>query len=181
MSEDAKLKCRRCTGTDVVNIQGYILCRRAKVTSQYRVMEHLRHSLPHASDCGATLPAIQGGTLSKRNKVCLGRHTWGAMPVWGLGSPCRCAQLCSVPRSQTQTMQYHVQVLAISPLAAGRSGALQSIVCNSSWLALTASLRSEIHHVEPNPAANHSQRRVCAGKHQRQELVALAKHKLVDQ
>lgn len=85
MSDDAELNCRRCTGTDVVNIQGYVLCRHAKVTSRCRVMEHLRHTLPDASDCGATLPAIQGDTLSQRNKVCLGRHTWGAMPFWALG------------------------------------------------------------------------------------------------
>lgn len=116
MSTVAKLKCRSCTGTDVVNIQGYILCRQAKVTSRCRVMEHLQHSLPHASDCGATLPAIQGGTLPQRNKVCLGRHTWGACLFGASGVPADVLSCASVPRSQTQTqtLQYHVQVLAVS-------------------------------------------------------------------
>lgn len=102
MSTDARLKCKRCTGTDVVNIQGCDLCRQAKVTSRCRVMEHLRHPPPHASDCGATLPATQGGTLSQRNKS-VWAGTRGAPCLLGLGgSPCRCAQLCSIPRPQTQ-------------------------------------------------------------------------------
>lgn len=108
MSTDARSKCKRCTGTDVVNIQGCDLCRLAKVTSRCRVMEHLRHALPHASDCGATLPATQGGTLSQRNKVCLGRHTWGAMPfgAWGKSLPlCSAVQRPSL--SDPDTLQYH--------------------------------------------------------------------------
>lgn len=150
MSRDAKLNCRRCTGTDVVNIQGYVLCRHAKVTSRCRVMEHLRHTLPDASDCGATLPAIQGDTLSSRNKVCLGRHTWGAIPVWGLGSPCRCAQLSQHLSLSGTVLQYHVP--AVGPSYSGHL-ALRYFVVNPFenchvWLSLSI---YEVKYTTLNP------------------------------
>jgi hypothetical protein len=123
MRKDAESNCTRCTGTDVVNIQGSVLCRHAKVSSRCRVMEHLRHTLPDASDCGATLPAIQGDTLSQRKQglsgpAHVGRHAflgaWGVpAAVGGLGSCAASLALRNSPCSITS------QVLAVSQQTAG--------------------------------------------------------------
>jgi hypothetical protein len=42
-------------------------------------------------------------------------------------------------------------------------------------------LRREINNHEPNPAPHHSQRRIRARKHKREELIARAEDHLVDQ
>lgn len=75
-------------------------------------MDHLRHPLPDASDCGATLSATQGDTLSQRNKVCLGRHTWGAIPFLGFGESLPLSSSAvSIPRSQAASAVSRPQVL----------------------------------------------------------------------
>lgn len=42
-------------------------------------------------------------------------------------------------------------------------------------------LGREKHNSKPNPATNHAHSSIRAGEHQRQELVALSKHNLMDQ
>lgn len=102
----------------MVNIQGYILCRQTKVTSRCRVMGAIAAKPPARLGMWCNLTSDSGRYIVTEKTRSVWAGTRGAPCLFGAwGSPCRCAQLCSVPRSQTQTLQYHVRGLKC--LAAG--------------------------------------------------------------
>lgn len=108
----------------MVNIQGYILCRQTKVTSRCR---------SYGSTCGTASRALRNVVqpyqrfravhCHRENKVCLGRHTWGALPVWGLGES---LPLCSA--MQRPSLSDPDPAVSRSGCQLSRRGRLASLV-----------------------------------------------------
>lgn len=67
------------------------------------------------------LTSDSGRYIVTKEQVCLGRHTWGAMPfgAWGKSLPL-CSAVQHPSPSDPGTLQYHAQMLAVLQRSAGR-------------------------------------------------------------